>query len=128
MTLVELHVDLARVANALDRIAELLEKLAIPPIPADIKVHQATLDDLHTVSEADLIRMQAEQLAFAERYRVAPNSPAMSEALRDWEEQQRSIHGEGWQPPEDWKAIYAAAGGGAVRERAGAPSAARGGS
>ena len=117
MTFVEFHADLARVANALERIAHFLEVLAIPVPAGDVKVQQATLDDLHTFSPEDLARQQEEQLLFAERYRVAPVSTAMMEALRiEWEEQQRSIHGESWKPPENWKAIYAAAAGGAFRE------------
>lgn len=109
MTLVELHLDVARIGDALEKIALLLEKLAFEPPPReDVKVHQATLDDLHTTSEEDVQRMQAEQMDFAERYRVLPGSPAMMQALVDWEDQQRSIHGENWQAPDDWRSILAA--------------------
>ena len=118
MTLVELHVDVARVADALERIVFLLDKLGFP-IPAEpLKVQQATLDDLHLTSEEDVVRMQGEMLQFAERFRVAPNSPAMMQALADWEDQQRSIHGETWQAPEDWRAILAAVSRDAVRASA----------
>jgi len=119
MTLVELHVDVARMADALERIVFLLEKLVFAPPPADVKVHQATLDDLHTFTPEDHARIQEEQLAFAERYRVAPGSPAMMQALCDWEAQQRSIFGEDWKAPEDWRALFAAvAASGGVRESA----------
>lgn len=111
MTLVELHVDMSRIADALERIQFLLEKLVLTPAPADVKVQQATLDDLHTVTEEDVERIQAEQQAFAERYRVVPGSPAMMQALRDWEAQQRSIYGEDWEAPEDWRKLFAAASG-----------------
>ena len=118
MTLVELHVDLARVADALERIVFLLEKLVFPPPPAEVKIHQATLDDLHTATPEEIARMQAEQMEFAERYRVVPNSPAMMQALMDWETEQRSLYGEDWQAPEDWRTILAGAGRNAVRESA----------
>jgi hypothetical protein len=121
MTLVELHVDLSRAADALERIVFLLEKLVFPPPPADVKVQQATLDDLHTTSEEDIARMQADQMDFAEKFRVVPGSPAMMQAMVDWEDQQRSIHGEDWQAPdkEAWRSIFAAAQRDAVREPAG---------
>ena len=118
MTLVELHVDVARVADALERLVFLLEKLVFPPAPANPQVRQSTLDDLHTVSEADIARMQTEQQDFAERYRVVPGSPAMMQAIKQWEAEQRSLYGEEWQAPEDWRAILAAAERGSVREPA----------
>ena len=121
MTLVELHVDVGRIADALEKIQFLLEKLVYPPAPADIKVRQATLDDLHTVSEEDVTRMQAEQADFAARFRVTPGSPAMMQALADWEGEQRSIHGENWEAPEDWMSIFARAAG-TIREQASAGS------
>jgi hypothetical protein len=123
MTLLELHVDVARVADALERIAFLLERLVFPPSPADVKVHQATLDDLHTVTPEDIARMGAEQMEFAERFRVVPGSPAMMQALQDWEAEQRSLYGKDWQAPEDWRTILAAARG-SVREFAGEAAAA----
>lgn len=118
MTLLELHVDVARVADALERIVFLLEKLVFPPRPADVKVHQATLDDLHTVTPEDVARMGAEQMEFAERFRVVPGTPAMSQAVQEWEAEQRSLYGEDWQAPEDWRTIFAAAARGGVRESA----------
>src|SRR5215471_1885908 len=101
MTLVELHVDLSRAADALERIALLLEKLVYPPAPAELKVHQATLDDLHIVTPEDQARMVAQQIAFGELHRVVPGSEAFEKYVLDWEEQQRSLHGEEWQAP-DW--------------------------
>lgn len=121
MTLVELHVDVARVAGALEKIVFLLEKLVLEPPRQDMKVHQATLADLHVTSEEDVARMQAEQVQFAERFRVMPGSPAMMQALVDWEDLQRSIHGEKWEPPEDWRAIYATVERDFIREPAGNP-------
>jgi hypothetical protein len=109
MTLVELHVDVARVADALEKLVFLLEKLVFPPLPAEPKVEQATLDDLHSPTEEDYIQMQAEKLAFAEQYQVAPDSPAFSRMILAWEEQQRYIHGEEWQSPKDWRSIMAEA-------------------
>lgn len=109
MTLVELHVDLARVADSLEKIVFLLEKLVFPPVPAEVKVHQASLDDLHTVTPEDVARIEAEQMEFAERFRVVPGSPAMGQVLQEWEAEQRSLYGENWQAPEDWKTIVAAA-------------------
>lgn len=108
MTLVELHVDVARVANALEKIAELLEKLVTEPPPADIQVQQSTLDDLHDTSPEQIVRIQAEQQEFAERYQVMPGSPAMMQALVDWENEQRMLYGEEWQAPNDWRSILAA--------------------
>src|SRR5215471_3003867 len=102
MTLLELHMDVARVANALEKIAELLEKLVTEPPPADIQVQQSTLDDLYDASPERIGRMQAEQQEFAERYRVTPGSPAMRKALMDWEAEQRMLYGEKWQAPKDW--------------------------
>lgn len=110
MTLLELHADVGRVADALEKIVFLLEKLVFPPPLGDVKVEQATLDDLHIVTEEDVIRMREEQQAFAERYQVVPNSPAEAQALIYWEEQQRSIYGEEWKAPDDWRAIMAQAG------------------
>jgi len=108
MTLVELHVDVARVANALEKIAELLEKLVCEPPEADIQVQQSTLDDLHDASPEQIVRIEAEQQEFAERYRVMPGSPAMMQALVDWENEQRMLYGEKWQAPNDWRSILAA--------------------
>src|SRR5215471_11671633 len=118
MKLLEIQVDLSRVADALERIVFLLEKLVFPPPPADLKIAQATLDDLHVVTPEDQARIQQEQMAFAELHRVLPGSEAFDRELLDWEERQRSIHGEKWQAP-DWAAAFvAAAGGGSVREPA----------
>ena len=109
MTLLEFHADLTRVANSLERIAFLLEKLVFPPQPADVQVHQATLDDLHVISPEDVERIRAEQTEFAERYNVVPDSPAMGREILAWEAEQRRIHGEEWKAPaaEEWKAIFA---------------------
>jgi hypothetical protein len=109
MTLVEVHVELSRVADNLEKLVFLLEKLVFPPPPADLPVQQATLDDLHIVTQEDHVRMAQEQMAFAERYRVAPGSEAFAHALQLWEEEQRSIYGEAWEAPQDWRAIFAAA-------------------
>ena len=107
MTLLEFHADLSRVADSLEKIAYLLEKIAFPPPPTDVQVHQATLDDLHVVSPEDVEHMQAEQAEFAERYRVVPNSPAMAREIMAWEAEQRKLYGKDWEAPEDWKAIFA---------------------
>jgi len=121
LTLLELHVDLARVANALDRIVFLLEKLVIEPPPRDVRVTQATLDDLHMATPEAIERMAEEQARFAEVHRVVPGSEAFTEELLAWEARQRRLHGEGWKEPE-WAEIFTAAlgGGGTVREHAGA--------
>jgi hypothetical protein len=118
MTLVDLHVDVGRVADALEKIVYLLEKLAFPPSPAPAQVQQATLDDLHIVTADDHQRIQEQWIAFAERYRVVPGSDAFFRELVGWEEEQRSIHGQEWQAP-DWAAAFTAAArsaGGAGRE------------
>jgi hypothetical protein len=131
MTLVDLHVDVGRAADALEKIVYLLEKLVFPPPPADLQVQQATLDDLHIVTPEDHQRIQDEWMAFAERYCVVPGSEAFFRELAGWEQEQRILHGQEWQAP-DWAAAFAAAaksGGGPVRESAGeapAPSAGRG--
>ena len=123
MTLVELHVDIARVADALERIVFLLDKLVFP-VPAEpVTVQQATLDDLHITTEEDVVRMRAEQEELAERFRVTPGSPAMMQALVAWEDQQRSIHGQEWKAPEDWRAIFAGIERGQLREPAGSGTA-----
>lgn len=107
MTLLQVSVDLARVADALEKIVFLLEKLTLPPQPADVQVHQATVEDLHVVSPEDVERITAEQADFAERYRVVPNSPAMAREIMAWEAEQRKLYGEEWKAPEDWKGIFA---------------------
>lgn len=109
MALIELHVELTRVADSLEKIVFLLEKLVFPPPPAAPSVRQSTLDDLHIVTAEDHQRMTEEQAAFAERYQVVPGSEAMAQALQAWEDEQRSVYGETWQAPEDWKTIFAAA-------------------
>ena len=108
MTLFEIHADVARVATALERIVFLLEKLVFPPEPAEVKVQQATLDDLRVVSPEVTERMHEAQMRFAEFHRVVPNSEAFAYELLAWEEEQRSIHGENWEPP-DWAEIFASA-------------------
>jgi hypothetical protein len=108
MTLFELHVDLSRVANALEKIAHLLEKLVILPLPADVKVTQATLDDLHIVTPEDVERMSAEAQRFAEIHRVVPGSEAFTRELLDWEAEQKELNGETWKAP-DWAEIFASA-------------------
>ena len=121
MTLLELKVDIGRVADSLEKIVFLLEKLVFPPPPADVKVEQATLDDLRTVAPEDIERMRGEQAEFAERYNVVPGSPAFAQALMHWEEQQKAIYGEEWKAPDDWRTILAAAErGGPGREETGA--------
>ena len=108
MTLVELHVDLARVAQALEKIVYLLEKLVYPPPPPEVPVQQATLDDLHTISPEDHQRIGEEVMAFAELHRVVPGSEAFDRELVDWEQRQRSLNGERWEAP-DWVAAFTAA-------------------
>ena len=107
MTILEFHADLARVADSLEKIAFLLEKLAFPPPPADLKVQQATLDDLKYVDEAAILQQKQEQQEFAERFQVVPDSPAFQRELVAWVTEMRMIHGEQWQPPEEWKTIFA---------------------
>ena len=121
MTLVELKVDIGRVADSLEKIVFLLEKLVFPLPPPDVKVQQATLDDLHIVTPEDQERITQETAAFAERYRVVPGSEAFAGALADWEAEQRSLYGETWQAPQDWRTIFleAARAGGNRREPAG---------
>jgi len=109
MTLVQLNFDLGRVADALDRIVFLLEKLAFPPVPDKPEVYQATLDDLHIITPEDVARIHEEQEEFAARYNVVPGSEAYMQAILDWEESERNLHGENWQPPQDWRAIFAEA-------------------
>ena len=109
MSLVEIKVDLNRVADALEKIQFLLEKLVFAPVPDTRDFRQSTLDDLHIVSEEDHQRVIEEQAAFAERYRVVPGSPAMAQALMDWEAEQRHVYGEKWQAPNDWRTILAEA-------------------
>jgi hypothetical protein len=108
-SLIQFNIDITRVADSLERLVFLVEKLVFPPPPPELKVQQATLDDLHTVSPEDLARIQAEQMEFAERFRVVPGSPAMMQALADWEAEQRSLYGEAWEAPQDWRSILAAA-------------------
>ena len=119
MALFEIKVELNRVAEALERIVYLLERLVYPPPAGEVKVQQATLDDLHIITPEDQGRIAEEQAAFAERYQVVPGSPAFSQALQEWEEEQRSIYGENWQAPEDWRAIWLAVEGGDRRKPAG---------
>lgn len=106
MPLVEWHVEMNRVADALERIAYLLERLVYPPLPADIQVQQATLKDLHFITPEDHARITEEQAAFAARYQVVPGSEAFADALAEWEREQRSLYGENWQPPDDWRSIF----------------------
>lgn len=109
MTLLELNADMGRVADALEKLVFLLERLVFPPPPANLKVQQATLDDLHMPTEESTVKMREEQQQFAERYQVAPNTPAFAQALIYWEEQQKAIYGDEWQAPEDWRSILAQA-------------------
>jgi len=111
MTLLEFHADVSRLADALEKLVFLVEKLVFPPPSRDLKVEPATLDDLHSPTEEDTIQMQAEKFAFAEQYQVAPDSPAFSQMVLTWVDQQRSIHGEGWEAPnpKDWRTILAEA-------------------
>lgn len=108
MTLLEFHVDMTRIADALEKIVFLLEKLVIPPLPADVRVTQATLDDLHIVAPEDVARMTAEQERFAEMHRVVPGSEAFDAELLAWEAEQKELHGEDWRPPE-WAEILTTA-------------------
>jgi hypothetical protein len=108
MTLLELHLDVARIANALDKIVFLLEKLALDPPEREIKVQQASLDDLHIISPEEAQRMADEAGRFAEIHRVVPGSRAFAEELIAWEDQQKEIHGSEWQAP-DWASVFASA-------------------
>ena len=105
MTLVDLHVDMDRVATALEKLVFLLEKLVFPPPQPELKVQQAQLEDLRVVTPEDTDRMREAQERFAEVYRVVPNSSAFTEALLDYEAEQRSIYGEDWEAP-DWAGIF----------------------
>lgn len=109
MTLFELHVDVGRIADALEKIVFLLEKLVYPPKPPEVKVEQATLDDIHYPSEEEYIRQMAEMQEFAARYHVVPGSEAFGEALLMWEEEQKRLYGDEWQPPKDWRSVFAQA-------------------
>lgn len=117
MAFIEIRADLKRVAEALEKIVYLLERLVYPPAPADIRVEQATLEDLHVVTPEDQERIREEQTIFAERYQVVPGSEAFAQALQAWELEQRGLYGETWKAPEDWKSIFARAA--ADREPAG---------
>jgi hypothetical protein len=119
MTLIELHADMSRVADALERIVFLLEKLAFPPLPADIKVHQADLDDLHITTAEAHQRMLDEQQAFAESRQVVPGSEAFMREVINWEREQIELYGKDWKAPQDWKAIFARAAGAAEPARTG---------
>jgi hypothetical protein len=100
---------MGRVADALEKLVFLLEKLVFPPPPRDVKVIQADLDDLKVVGEEEILKMREEKTEFARRYQVMPDSPAFGQAILDWENQMRNIHGEEWRPPEDWRSILAQA-------------------
>lgn len=119
MTLFEVHVDLSRIGDALEKIVFLLEKLVFPPLPADVRITQATLDDLRIVTPEETERMAAERQRFAEIHRVVPGSEAFDASLLDWEAEQKELHGENWKPP-DWAEILVSVLGrsGAVREPA----------
>lgn len=108
MTLVELHVDVARVADALEKLVFLVEKLVYPPAPMNASVQPATLADLYTPTEQDHLRIKNQQSAFAELHRVMPGSEAFDRELLLWEEEQRRIHGEEWKAP-DWAFAFGAA-------------------
>lgn len=123
MTLLELHVDVGRIADALEKIVFLLEKLVIPPLPAGVRVTQATLDDLHIVAPEDVARMAEDQQRFAEVHRVVPGSEAFDAELLAWEAEQKKVHGQDWKPP-DWAEILTAANGGGRGVREPAPAAA----
>jgi hypothetical protein len=108
MTILEVHADLGRVAKALERIADLLHRLAYPPPPAEIKVQQATLEDLHIVTPADVAKMEEEKKEFAARYGVMPDSEAMLAVLQhQWEQEHRGSYGN--TESIDWRDIYARA-------------------
>jgi hypothetical protein len=109
VTLVELHLDVTRIADALEKLVFLVERMVYPPPPAEIKIQQATMDDLRFVGEEVIMQMQQEKSEFAQRYNVMPDSPAFAQAIQDWESQMRKIHGEEWKAPEDWKGIFARA-------------------
>ena len=79
----------------------------IPELPRDIKIRPAGLDDLYQATPERNERVLAEQAEFAERYGVVPGSDAMWEAVRAWEVEQRSLYGDEWKAPEDWRAIFA---------------------
>ena len=101
---------MARLADALERLVFLVEKLVLPPPAPDVNsVHAATLDDLHMPTEEDTIRMQQEQQDFADLRQVMPNTPAFAREMIAWMEEQRYVHGEQWQPPQDWRTVLSEA-------------------
>ena len=108
MTLLEVHSDVSRIADALERIVFLLEKLVLDSPPQDVKVVQATLDDLHIIDPEETQRIADAAMRFAELHRVVPGSQAFAEELLYWEAQQKEIHGEKWEAP-DWAEIFAGA-------------------
>ena len=119
MTLLELTVDVGRVADALEKIVFLLEKLVIPPLPADVRVDQASLDDLHIITPEDTVRMAEEKMRFGELHRVVPGSEAFDDELLRYEAEQKELHGETWKAP-TWAAVFteAARGGRTARQPA----------
>jgi hypothetical protein len=108
VTILEVHADVSRIADSLEKLVFLLEKLVFPPPPPDLKVEQATLDDLRYVGEEEILKMQREKQALAERFNVIADSPAFVAAAQQWEIDQRRIHGEAWEPP-DWRGVYQSA-------------------
>ena len=115
MTLLELSVDVTRIAESLEKIVFLLEKLVYPPPAPELKVQQATVDDLYTASPEALQQMQEHVRDFAQLHRVVPGSEAFDRELLEWESQQRSLHGENWKGPDWAEAFIAAAQGGPGR-------------
>ena len=114
MSLIDFPINLDRVAAALERIADCLERAYPAPTPEELRpIEVAQLSDLKVIdSEADQ-RKSDENAELAMRWGVVPNSPAFEEALAAYEkEHDRFYTSKGEEPPKiNWEEAFLTAAG-----------------
>ena len=110
MSFIDFPINLDRVASALEKIANCLERAYSLPPPGDLRpIEVAQLSDLKVIDSAADERRQQDRADLALRYGVVPDSPAFEEALKFYEEQRKRFYAE--EKAIDWEEAFNAAAG-----------------
>ena len=102
--------ELSGIRALLERLVQAIERLS-PPIATTLDndsppVYQSTLDDLHTIDDETTERACQERSALAERFGVVADSPAFDQAVRDYEQEMRRVHGKEAASAVDWNEAF----------------------
>jgi hypothetical protein len=93
MAFIEIHADLTRCAAALERIADLLDRIAPPPIEIHIP-EPSTLADLHYTDADHTLPILAALNQFAQANDAVLNSPVFIQRIMEFERSVAEVYGE----------------------------------